>query len=510
MDRGHITATPGSSRVAPRDRRRRARAARAGAPLTARGARARALAPGSKPADLPVWNYDGSSTNQAPGSDSEVLLKPVAVYDDPFRGRPHVVVLCENYLPDPNGPRGLGAPLPNKPGVYGNTRAAAEKIMKKCASQHPWFGIEQEYTLFERSHPGTAFRGTSLQRETPYGWPKAPGRPKPQGPYYCSIGAENAFGRRVAEAHYKCCLAAGIKISGINGEVMPGQWEYQVGPCDGIEAGDQLWMSRYFLVRVCEEFGIVVTFDPKPIAGDWNGAGCHTNVSTDATRRAGGYAAIEKYMERLGAPGKQQEHIQAYDPTGGEDNKRRLTGKHETASIHQFKWGVADRGASVRIPRMTEKDKRGYFEDRRPASNMDPYSVTAKIMETVRAAERARSNARGARARAHRTRRRATPRAAPARSACCRTCKRRARPVPRGRRRRAHGSQSQTGTAREASLAHSRPEPGGRSSAVIINFVRDELSDEAGIYMYYYTVTACHSRVSRNSYGLLPYRGTLS
>eukprot|EP00303_Exanthemachrysis_gayraliae_P014316 CAMPEP_0206029404 /NCGR_PEP_ID=MMETSP1464-20131121/46613_1 /ASSEMBLY_ACC=CAM_ASM_001124 /TAXON_ID=119497 /ORGANISM="Exanthemachrysis gayraliae, Strain RCC1523" /LENGTH=405 /DNA_ID=CAMNT_0053403489 /DNA_START=27 /DNA_END=1244 /DNA_ORIENTATION=- len=331
--------------------------------------------------DLPVWNYDGSSTNQAPGKDSEVFLKPVAMYTDPFRGAPHVLVLCENYHPDPDSPGGLGAPLVPATKAYGNSRAEAVEIFKKVAAAKPWFGIEQEYTLFERPFPGTDLKGKTLGSLTPYGWPKG-GRPLPQGPYYCSVGAENAFGRRVAEAHYKACLAAGLKISGINGEVMPGQWEYQIGPCLGIEAGDMLWMSRYLLERVCEDFGVVVTFDPKPISGDWNGAGCHTNVSTEETRKAGGYAKIEEYMKRLGAPGKQEEHIAAYDPSGGNDNKRRLTGKHETASINEFSWGVANRGASVRIPRMTEKEKRGYFEDRRPASNMDPYKVTSKIMET--------------------------------------------------------------------------------------------------------------------------------
>ena len=163
---------------------------------------------------------------------------------------------------------------------------------------------------------------------------------------------------------------------------MPGQWEYQVGPCTGIESGDQLMMSRYLLIRVCEQYGVQVSFDPKPIPGDWNGAGCHTNVSTKAMRADGGFEVIKKAMERLGAPGKQEEHIQAYDISGGEDNKRRLTGAHETAPITQFSYGVANRGCSVRIPRMTEKDQKGYFEDRRPASNMDPYVVTGKIMET--------------------------------------------------------------------------------------------------------------------------------
>jgi len=317
---------------------------------------------------LPVWNYDGSSTDQAPGTDSEVLMVPRAVYPDPFRVGPlgksdNILVLCDCYKPDPDGPRGVGEPIPT------NTRVTCAAVMEKVKATEPWFGIEQEYTLFEPDGV------------TPYGWPKG-GEPGPQGPYYCSIGKENAYGRPVVEAHYRACLYAGINISGINGEVMPGQWEYQVGPCTGITSGDQLIMSRYLLIRVCEQFGVIVSFDPKPIPGDWNGAGCHTNVSTDAMRKEGGWDVIMKAMERLGADGMQDKHIKAYDISGGEDNKRRLTGAHETAPITKFSFGVANRGCSVRIPRMTEKEKMGYFEDRRPASNMDPYVVTGLIMET--------------------------------------------------------------------------------------------------------------------------------
>lgn len=316
--------------------------------------------------DLPVWNFDGSSTDQAPGDDSEVLLKPCAIFPDPFRPTgDNILVLADCYKPDPNGPKGLGEAIPT------NTRNAAAAIFEKVAAHEPWFGIEQEYTIFEPDC------------KTPYGWP-IDGMPrKPQGPYYCSVGTENAFGRVLAEIHYKCCLYAGIAISGINGEVMPGQWEYQVGPCEGIASGDQLTISRYLLLRCAEQLGVVVSFDPKPIPGDWNGAGCHTNVSTKSMREPGGYEVIKKAMERLGAPGKQEEHIAAYDPSGGLDNQRRLTGAHETASYKQFSWGVANRGCSIRIPRMTEKEGCGYFEDRRPASNMDPYVVTSKIMETT-------------------------------------------------------------------------------------------------------------------------------
>merc|ERR1740138_1658163 len=225
-----------------------------------------------KPEDLPWWNYDGSSTGQAPGHDSEVLLKPVAIFPDPFRGAPHIMVLCENYLPN-------GEPLALKSGAFGNTRKECNEIMEKVKGEECWFGIEQEYTLFE------------ADGKTPFGWPKN-GYCGPQGPYYCSTGYENAFGRAVMESHYAACIYAGIKIGGVNGEVMPGQWEYQIGPCVGIEEGDHLWMSRYVMMRVCELFGVVVSFHPKPMKGDWNGAGCHTNFSTKAMREDGEHQGV--------------------------------------------------------------------------------------------------------------------------------------------------------------------------------------------------------------------------
>jgi len=304
-------------------------------------------------ADLPVWNYDGSSTGQAPGKDSEVYLKPVAYYPDPFRRGNHILVLCETCLPDEKL-----TPIPT------NTRNEAEKLFSSKLDEVPWFGIEQEYTLFEND------------MVTPLGWPKN-GFPRPQGPFYCSAGTENSYGRRVVEAHYRACLYSGIKISGVNAEVMPGQWEYQVGPCTGIESGDHLIMSRYLLTRVCEDFNVVVSLDPKPIPGDWNGAGCHTNYSTKAMREEGGYAAIIAAVEKLGR--KHMEHMQVY----GVGNERRLTGAHETAPIDKFSYGVAHRGASVRIPRQAKLEGKGYFEDRRPSSNMDPYIVTGKIFKTT-------------------------------------------------------------------------------------------------------------------------------
>ncbi|KAA3677989.1 glutamine synthetase [Paragonimus westermani] len=203
-----------------------------------------------------------------------------------------------------------------------------------------------------------------------------------RSPYYCSVGAGRALGRDVSEAHYHACLYAGVKIAGSNGEVMPSQWEFQVGPCEGISAADHLWMARFILHRVAEDFGVVVSFDPKPVAGDWNGSGAHTNYSTKSMRSSrGGMHAIEEAVKKLSL--KHGEHIAAYDPRQGLDNSRRLTGMHETSSIHGFSSGVANRGSSIRIPRQVAEDGCGYLEDRRPSANCDPYNVTRVLVETT-------------------------------------------------------------------------------------------------------------------------------
>ncbi|XP_078444311.1 glutamine synthetase cytosolic isozyme-like [Wolffia australiana] len=315
--------------------------------------KARTIAkPVTDPKQLPNWNYDGSSTGQARGEDSEVILYPQAIFKDPFRRGNNILVMCDSYTP-------AGEPIPT------NNRHKAAQVFNNPAviAEGTWFGLEQEYTL--------------LQKDVnwPLGWPLG-GYPPPQGPYYCGTGVDKAFGRDIVDAHYKACIYAGINISGINGEVMPGQWEFQIGPSEGIAAADQLWVARYVLERVTEAAGVVLSFHPKPIKGEWNGAGCHTNFSTKPMRDEGGYEVIKKAIEKLGL--RHKEHIQAY----GEDNEQRLTGRCETADINTFRWGVADRGASIRVGRDTEKEGKGYFEDRRPASNMDPYVVTAMIAET--------------------------------------------------------------------------------------------------------------------------------
>jgi len=306
--------------------------------------------PVSSLADVPEWGFDGSSTMQAEGHSSDCLLKPVAQRKDPLRGEHDVLVMCEVLNPD-------GTPHES------NARAHLRSVVKKFASEEPWFGIEQEYTLYDG--------------ERPLGFPIAGGYPGPQGPYYCAVGAEKVMGRSLVEDHLDACLDAGISISGINAEVMPGQWEFQVGALGPLDVSDELWMARWLLERIGEEYGLSVSYAPKPVSGDWNGAGCHTNFSTKAMREDGGFAVVEKACKKMEA--KHAEHIKVY----GAGNEARLTGRHETCSINEFRYGVSDRGASIRIPIFTVKYNKGYLEDRRPAANIDPYKVTARIIETV-------------------------------------------------------------------------------------------------------------------------------
>ena len=215
-----------------------------------------------------------------------------------------------------------------------------------------------------------------FQRGRPLGWPEG-GYPAPQGPFYCGVGADEVFGREIAEEHLEACIRAGLKIYGINAEVMPGQWEFQIGTGGPIEVADHLEIARWLLYRIGEDYDVSMTLDPKPVRGDWNGAGAHTNFSTKATRSEGGYAVIERAMEKLRA--KAPLHIANY----GFGIEQRLTGRHETCDYRTFKYGVSDRGASVRIPPTTIAEGRGYFEDRRPCANIDPYVVTRLLIETV-------------------------------------------------------------------------------------------------------------------------------
>lgn len=295
----------------------------------------------------PVWGFDGSSTNQATGKSSDCVLNPVFTCPDPVRGGDDILVMNEVLLTD-------FSPHPT------NTRADCVKIANQFAHHKPIFGIEQEYTFFLGSKP--------------LGFPDT-GYPAPQGGYYCGVGADEVFGRDIVEMHLDICLRAKLDISGINAEVMPGQWEFQIGPIGPVEVSDQLWVARWLLYRVAEEFGVNATLYPKPVRGDWNGAGAHTNFSTEAMRNE-----YQPCLDAIAAlKDKHDLHISNY----GFGIEERLTGLHETCSYREFRSGVSDRGASIRIPWQVAREGKGYIEDRRPNANMDPYVVTKLLTDTV-------------------------------------------------------------------------------------------------------------------------------
>lgn len=307
------------------------------------------LRPGQAPGD---WNYDGSSTEQAPGDDSEVIVKPVRVYPDPFRSPGDIIVLCETYK--------HGKPL------AGNIRPLADAIMTAAADEKPMFGLEQEFFVIDNT------TGKAV------GWPAGDlFVPKGQGGYYCGVDGTsvNANLRRFYDMALNKLREAGIPITGGNFEVAPGQLEVQV--CDiGISLCDHLWMTRYILQRTAQEFNFGIDFMPKPYFGDWNGSGMHTNFSTKSMREDGGFAHIMEAINLLGE--NHMKHISCY----GAGNKDRLTGKHETATWEQFSYGVGNRGASIRIPVDTEAEQKGYLEDRRPSSAMNPYVVCGLLVQT--------------------------------------------------------------------------------------------------------------------------------
>ncbi len=300
--------------------------------------------------EIPEWNFDGSSTRQATGSNSEVLLKPVRVYPDPGRKNGYLVV-AETLNPD-------GTPHET------NTRAT----VNPADVEGFWFGFEQEYVLMD-------------QAGRPIGFPSG-GYPEPQGPYYCAVGYEYVAGRDIVDAHMDACLDAGLGITGVNAEVMLGQWEFQCFG-HGLKAADDLLVARYLLFRATEQHRVRLELHPKPIVGDWNGSGMHTNFSWPHLRDVGGEDYFKKILANF------ETHHQAHLAEYGAFNEMRLTGQHETASMEKFSYGVADLGASIRIPIFSvQAGWKGYLEDRRPASNADPYRVVKRIVATVNEAHK--------------------------------------------------------------------------------------------------------------------------
>ena len=296
--------------------------------------------------DCEMWGFDGSSTLQADGSDSDCMLKPVAIYPDITRENAFLV-MSEVMLPD-------GTPHPS------NHRATI------LDDDGFWVGLEQEYFLYKD--------------DVPVGWPST-GYPNPQGEYYTGVGFKNVgdVARDIVEEHLDLCIAAGINHEGINAEVAKGQWEFQIFGKGSKNAADQMHVARYILLRLCESYGVDVEFHCKPYSGDWNGSGMHCNFSSTYMRETGGKEYFESLMDAFEK--YCAEHIAAYGP----DNHLRLTGTHETQSIDKFSWGVADRGASIRVPHSFVKDDAymGYLEDRRPNSQGCPYQIVSRVLKTV-------------------------------------------------------------------------------------------------------------------------------
>ncbi|OGY91922.1 MAG: glutamine synthetase [Candidatus Komeilibacteria bacterium RIFCSPLOWO2_01_FULL_53_11] len=308
----------------------------------------------TKVSEVPRWGHDGSSTYQGGTKSSDCGLQPICLIPDPIRGEPNMITLCEvtrfpSWRPHPS-----------------NSRALLRRLARKYRHLNPWFGMEQEFTLYD------------ADGIRPYRWPQGAANPYPQGRYYCGVGADEVFGRPLIEVHTAACIRAGIMISGTNAEVMPSQWEFQVGPLGPLEVSDQIWLARWLLYRLGEDLGISVKLYPKPVKG-WNGAGLHTNFSTSVMREKGGLVAIRSACKKLGH--FHHQHMQ--DHVYGAGNQRRLTGLHETCDYREFSAGVGDRSASIRIPAAVAKDGQGYLEDRRPAANMDPYRVSYAILATV-------------------------------------------------------------------------------------------------------------------------------
>lgn len=296
--------------------------------------------------DCPEWSFDGSSTRQAEGKFSDCILKPVRVYRNILNKGylKSYFVLCEVMYPD-------GTPH------ISNTRANVG-----IEEEDLWFGFEQEYTIYRNGRP--------------LGFPKN-GYPEPQGKYYCGVGNGQVDGREFVDNHMEMCIKAGIEITGTNAEVLLGQWEFQVFSQGKEKAGDDLWMARYILMQMSEEYGFKIEFHPKPVQGDWNGSGLHCNFSNKKMRDDGGSEYFNNIFRAFDV--RHLEHIENY----GSENNLRLTGKHETQSIEKFSWGVSDRGASIRVPLATSKEWKGYLEDRRPASNGDPYKIVRVISQAL-------------------------------------------------------------------------------------------------------------------------------
>eukprot|EP00803_Ostreobium_quekettii_P001914 evm.model.scf_457.6 EVM.evm.TU.scf_457.6 scf_457:81370-85790(+) len=310
---------------------------------------------------VPAWSFDGSSTGQADETDFEVMLRPQAMFPDPLRGGDHLVVLCDTY----HHPQEPNTPLRAH---NTNNRSPCEAVMRLAAASEPIFSCFQEYTLINPAANWIINCGV--------GTVPVEGRPN-----YCGSGGGIVAGREVCEAHVRACLHAGIPISGASATSTPGQWCYSLGPCAGLSLADSLWVSRHLLLRVAEAFGLAPSFEPEPIPGLRRPLSCHVEFSTLETRSpASGLAAIEAQVGRLRAC--HVKHLIAY----GRGYLQRLAapgGGHLRQRSQEFSCSFGSKLSSIMIPHDVRISKAGHYLDQRPASNMDPYLVTALLVSSA-------------------------------------------------------------------------------------------------------------------------------
>ena len=257
-----------------------------------------------------------------------------------------MLVLCDTYNPKTD---------------LRSSHYEAEKIFKKYEANQPMFGLEQEFFMFNSKDKNEI--------------PEKKMEIAAHGEYYCGLGPQCSRTRRYLLDVMYTAIQLGIKVTGMNYEVAPGQAELQV--CNiGLDACYDLLMVRYLLTRLGENYNIVPNFEPK-ILNDENGSGCHINFSTLEMRNLKDTKELHKMIHSM-CQNLEKHHNTFIDEYYGSGNKERLSGTCETCSYQEFKVKKGGRNASIRVP-----NEGNYFEDRRPSSNIDPYLACSKLLECV-------------------------------------------------------------------------------------------------------------------------------
>ena len=291
----------------------------------------------------PNWNCNGKHLGDEV---SEIIIHPVFVSLDPFKKAPNVLILCDTYNLDGN------------PTKY-NNRYSVNKLFNKHENLKCLFGFEQEFHIMKLGDNFTLLPNKTMIK----------GEPVKATKYYCSNGSMNAFGRNLVNRAVTLALEAGLSCGGYNSACGPAQWEIQIGPVQyGVCAADHLILLRFILSRLSENLDIHISLLPKPSEDIDSISYCHTNFSTESMRDSNGYTHIQNSIEKL-----KQTHSRDLE----------IYGKTDIEIHNNFTTDVTNRNVSVRIPTESKKNNKGYFEDRRPLSNCDPYLVCEALLNSV-------------------------------------------------------------------------------------------------------------------------------